>query len=244
MIGIDTPETVDPRKTVQYFGIEASRYSKEKLTEAQVRIEFDQDIFDRYYRILGYVYLDSVLYNQKILEDGYAFAYTKYPFEKMEPFRQAEIFARENELGLWAPVSDQQQDRVVSEYMTNTQEKTKEEKQSLKQEKEQRKEDQEVSLVTKIKETILSDWLDTEIEHTQKSISKKTKSLSSQGLIHTNKVIRKKISNIAEIIFSNEKQDIEIEGIITKVLDSKHAYFAAGNRVFRLDAIGRDLGNI
>jgi len=61
LIGIDTPETVDPRKLVQCFGLEASKKAKELLTGRKVRIEQDptQDKIDKYGRLLAYVYRDD-----------------------------------------------------------------------------------------------------------------------------------------------------------------------------------------
>ena len=50
MIGVDTPETVDPRKTAQCFGKEASNKTKEMLGGKNVRLESDstQDDRDKY----------------------------------------------------------------------------------------------------------------------------------------------------------------------------------------------------
>ena len=62
LIGMDTPETVDPRKPVQCFGIEASDKAKELLTGQAVEIEQDdsQDTYDKYGRLLAYVYLPDL----------------------------------------------------------------------------------------------------------------------------------------------------------------------------------------
>ncbi len=107
LIGIDTPETVHPSKPVEYFGQEASEYTQSKLLGEMVRIEYDQEKVDRYGRTLAYVFFDSAwgdtLFNLLIIEDGYAFAYTEYPFEEehMARFRDAERTARDFERGLW-----------------------------------------------------------------------------------------------------------------------------------------------
>src|SRR4030095_14572142 len=50
LTGVDTPETVDPRQPAEYFGKEASDFSKQLATGRQVRLEFDQDRTDRYGR--------------------------------------------------------------------------------------------------------------------------------------------------------------------------------------------------
>ena len=57
LIGVDTPETVDQRRPVQYFGREASDFTKQLATGKRVRLEFDQDRPGRYGRTLAYVYL-------------------------------------------------------------------------------------------------------------------------------------------------------------------------------------------
>ena len=45
------------------------------------------------------------LFNLQIIRDGYAHAYTKYPFSMMEAFREAQGSAREASQGLWSPVT-------------------------------------------------------------------------------------------------------------------------------------------
>lgn len=103
LIGVDTPETVDRRKPVQYFGKEASLFLKNIALGKEVSIEYDQNKKDRYGRALGYLFLpDGTLINLKIIEEGYGFAYTKYPFKRIEEFRKAEVQARTIGKGLWA----------------------------------------------------------------------------------------------------------------------------------------------
>lgn len=105
LIGVDTPETVDPRKPVQYFGKEASAFTKSELEGKRVRLEYDWERTDKYGRTLAFVYQeDGSLFNAKLISSGYAHAYTKYPFKQefMDLFRQLERDARENGRGLWA----------------------------------------------------------------------------------------------------------------------------------------------
>jgi endonuclease YncB( thermonuclease family) len=104
-IGIDTPETHDPRKPVQCFGEAAAAYTKSHVTGISVRLEADPTNSDRdkYKRLLRYVYLpDGTLLNAKLIHDGYAFAYTIFPFTKLDDFRALERDAREANRGLWA----------------------------------------------------------------------------------------------------------------------------------------------
>lgn len=105
-IGIDTPETVDPRKPVQCFGKEASAYTKERLAGTKVSIETDHltGERDKYGRALGYIILaDGTKFNKELIEKGYAHEYTydgKYAYQT--EFKQAEKEARENKRGLWS----------------------------------------------------------------------------------------------------------------------------------------------
>ncbi len=102
LIGVDTPETVHPEKPVEYFGKEASEFTKKMVEGKQVRVEYDWQRRDKYGRLLAYVYLlDGSFLNAEIIKQGYGFAYTKYPFKYMEEFRGYEEEARENERGLW-----------------------------------------------------------------------------------------------------------------------------------------------
>ena len=106
LIGIDTPETVDPRKPVECFGKEASAKMKELVNGKTVRLERKPDENrGSYDRLLRYIYVDDLFVNAEMIKQGYAYAYTKYPFDAtlMEQFRQYEKEARENERGLWAP---------------------------------------------------------------------------------------------------------------------------------------------
>ncbi len=102
LIGVDTPETVHPKKPVEYFGKEASDFTKRMVEGKQVRLESYKRGSDKYGRSLAYVYLeDGTCLNAEIIKQGYGFAYTKFPFEKMEKFRKYEREAREQKKGLW-----------------------------------------------------------------------------------------------------------------------------------------------
>ena len=102
LIGVDTPETVDPRRPVQYFGKEASAFTKRTVEGKRVRLEYDQTRKDRYGRTLAYVYLeDGTFLNAEIVKQGYGHAYTRFPFRFLEEFRRYESEARKAGRGLW-----------------------------------------------------------------------------------------------------------------------------------------------
>jgi micrococcal nuclease len=72
VLGIDTPETVDPRKPLQCFGPEASAYAKATLTGRRARLEFDVQRRDIYGRLLAYVIVDGHRYEDDVLQRGLA----------------------------------------------------------------------------------------------------------------------------------------------------------------------------
>src|SRR5258706_2201791 len=100
LLGVDTPETVDPRKPVQCFGKEASAKTKEALSGKSVSIEKDitQGEYDKYGRLLIYVYLENgELFNKTLISEGYAHEYThNLAFKYQKEFKSAELQARTN----------------------------------------------------------------------------------------------------------------------------------------------------
>jgi endonuclease YncB( thermonuclease family) len=103
-IGVDTPETQDPRKQVQCFGIAAANFTKNLIGSNDIRLASDplSTNRDKYDRLLRYVYLpDGRLVNEEIIKQGYGFAYLSFPFTKSEQFHQDELTARQANLGLW-----------------------------------------------------------------------------------------------------------------------------------------------
>lgn len=114
MIGVDTPETHDPRKAVQCFGRAASDFTRQLIGSNPVRLELDplSTNRDRYDRLLRYVYLpDGRLVEEEIIKQGYGFAYTSFPFTKSAYFKQLETEARQQKRGLWndcTPAPNQQ----------------------------------------------------------------------------------------------------------------------------------------
>lgn len=103
-IGIDTPETVDPRREAQCFGQAAKKANYNLVAEQEIYLEKDVSETDRYGRLLRYVYLatDSTSVNEQLVRDGYAKA-SSYPpdIKYQEKLQQAEEEARTNKKGLW-----------------------------------------------------------------------------------------------------------------------------------------------
>ena len=102
LIGIDTPEVVDPRKPIECFGKEASLRAKELLEGNLVRLERDISETDRYGRLLRYIYSGDVFINKQLISEGYAHA-SSYPpdIKYQDILREAQEDARVNNRGLW-----------------------------------------------------------------------------------------------------------------------------------------------
>lgn len=106
MLGIDTPETVDPRKPVQCFGKEASDETKQLLEGKTAILKKDTvgDDLDKYKRQLRYVYLtNGTFINEYLVAEGYAHATPQYKFDLKDHFVDLENQARIAEKGLWNP---------------------------------------------------------------------------------------------------------------------------------------------
>lgn len=105
ILGIDTPETVDPRKQVQCFGHEASDHMKSLATGKTVTLEAkpDEDT-DKYGRLLRYVRLDGQDIGAAMIQDGYAFSYRIFPHPRLAQYNALEAQARDAKRGLWGNV--------------------------------------------------------------------------------------------------------------------------------------------
>ena len=101
-IGMDTPETVHPRKPVECFGKEASAKNAALVGGKRVRLERDVTDRDRYGRLLRYVWVDDVFVNLELVREGFAMVSTYPPdVEHTDAFVAAQKEAREANRGLW-----------------------------------------------------------------------------------------------------------------------------------------------
>lgn len=104
MLGIDTPESVHPdaNKNTKNGKI-ASNYTKSKLEGKTVKLEFDKEKRDKYGRLLAYVYLDNKMFNEVLLEEGYASVLIISPNNRYEKeFRNIEKEAKAKKIGFWS----------------------------------------------------------------------------------------------------------------------------------------------
>ena len=107
LIGVDTPETGRPDTPVQFYGPEASLYTRRSLLEQRVRLEFEPHdraggSRDKYQRTLAYVFTDDGRnFALELIDQGFGRAYTRYPFRYEQAFKKAELGARAAGRGLW-----------------------------------------------------------------------------------------------------------------------------------------------
>jgi micrococcal nuclease len=103
-IGIDTPETVDPRRPVECFGHEASERNRQLVEGRTVELEKDISETDQYGRLLRYVWVEGEMVNATLVREGYAVASTYPPDVKyQELFLNLQREARDAGRGLWGP---------------------------------------------------------------------------------------------------------------------------------------------
>ena len=106
-IGLDTPETKDPRKPIQCFGREATAKMTEFAENKNIRLEFDktQGERDKYGRLLAFVYSeDNKNLAYEMIRQGYGneYTYNSNPYKYQNEFKEAARKAREENKGLWA----------------------------------------------------------------------------------------------------------------------------------------------
>lgn len=105
-IGIDTPETVDPRRAVACFGKEASNENKKLVENEVVSLEKDISETDQFGRLLRYVYVlkddQNIFVNDYLVRQGFAKVSTFPPDVRFaDQFLEAQNEATVNKRGLW-----------------------------------------------------------------------------------------------------------------------------------------------
>ncbi len=110
-IGIDTPETVKPGTEEQCGGKQASARNKELVEGKTVKLQKDVSETDHFGRLLRYVYVDAVLINQLLAEEGLARAHAYKPdVSYQERLEQAEVKAKAAQKGIWGSLCQQEAD--------------------------------------------------------------------------------------------------------------------------------------
>lgn len=107
LLGVDTPETHDPRKPVGCYGPEAAAFTAAVLTGARVTLEDDVERTDPYGRRLAYVHVGGVRFNDVLLQRGYARLLVIAPNgSHAREMLAEEMEARRARRGLWGVCPD------------------------------------------------------------------------------------------------------------------------------------------
>jgi micrococcal nuclease len=110
MIGVDTPETVDPHRPPGCYGPEASAYTKRRLPAGitvtlvyEVPADDPAGLTDRFGRRLAYVYTsDGTFLNRELVIQGYARAHYYPPNDDHRgELALAQRHAKAHRKGLW-----------------------------------------------------------------------------------------------------------------------------------------------
>ena len=105
LLAVDTPESVHPSKGVEFFGKEASYYTCNAVTNAKkIELEYDEnsDKEDKYDRLLAWVFIDSELLQDKLIQGGYAevaYLYGDYKYTNLLKDHQAIVETKK--IGIW-----------------------------------------------------------------------------------------------------------------------------------------------
>lgn len=108
-LGMNTPESVDPRRPVQCFGKEASHFTKSLIEDKDVLLLDDPkaDDRDKYGRLLRTIVRasDFLDVNATLVNAGYANAYLSFPLDakRKAQIRRLEAAAKAGQRGLWSP---------------------------------------------------------------------------------------------------------------------------------------------
>ena len=106
LIWIDSPESYDTRFWYkECYWDEAKRYLTSLLDKKQIKIELDssQWLWDRYWRLLGYIIYNWENINWKLIKEWYWWEYTyNKPYKYQKDFKKYQEQAKNNKKWLWA----------------------------------------------------------------------------------------------------------------------------------------------
>ena len=105
MIGINAPEVYNRthRHQGEPYGKDAKRSLVRLIEGQEVDLRAGAEPFDRFGRRLAYVYLDDGTFvNRKLVEDGQAETFRKFPFEYRDEFLALEQNAKREGKGMWS----------------------------------------------------------------------------------------------------------------------------------------------
>jgi endonuclease YncB( thermonuclease family) len=108
LLGVDTPETKNPKVGVMYFGPEAAAFTSRLVLNKPVTVYLDSNNNTRgkYGRLLAYVKMsDDGYLNEALLTEGFAYADLRFRHSLYNKYKQLEAGARGQNKGLWENVT-------------------------------------------------------------------------------------------------------------------------------------------
>jgi micrococcal nuclease len=102
-IGLNAPEIDHEDQKAQPYGYQAKSFNKELVLSGKIRFEYDTERFDRYGRLLAYVFLDDGTFlNTRLLQAGLAFYLHYQPNLKYnQSLLKAQQEAMDLKKGMW-----------------------------------------------------------------------------------------------------------------------------------------------
>ncbi|MBT8365302.1 MAG: thermonuclease family protein [Deltaproteobacteria bacterium] len=102
-IGINAPETDHEDQKAQPYGNDSRSLNKNLVMSQKVRLEFDDERYDQYGRMLAYIFLqDGSFLNARLLKAGLAFYLYRAPNVRYEKILlKSQQDAMDSQKGLW-----------------------------------------------------------------------------------------------------------------------------------------------
>ena len=108
LIVLNTPEIHTPGRQhsdqpADSLGLAATAWLRQRVEGRQVQLTYDRERFDRYERVLAYLWLDESLVNEELIRHGFSRAELRYPYrpDMKRRFQAAEAQARSHRTGMW-----------------------------------------------------------------------------------------------------------------------------------------------
>jgi len=108
LLGVDTPETKNPKTEVMYYGPEASAFTKKLCENQPVTVLLDSvaDQRDKYGRLLAYIRLpDGSILNQRIIAEGFGYADLRFEHSYYDQYALLQEECIRDKKGLWKGVT-------------------------------------------------------------------------------------------------------------------------------------------
>src|SRR5207249_4905100 len=101
MLAIHSFDPVVNEREITAYGEASVRFLEQWVLNKEVGVYFDKTPKDVRGRYLGYVHLDDIDINKRMVEEGIAMAYTEFATNREQSYLIAEQAARANSRGIW-----------------------------------------------------------------------------------------------------------------------------------------------